>query len=289
VAPGGGTGHRAGRLTVPAIISRWRAAWFIAARITRLNVRARLEYRGDFVMALLMGLAWQSSVLVFAGVLLARFPGLGGWTQGGVLLIASMRLLSHGIYVAAFGNLWLMSTLVQEGRIDGYMLRPLPVYRQVLLAEFPMNALGDTMAAFLLFGLALAKLHLAWTPARAGYLAAGVAGGTLVEAAIQTVVSAVAFRLTVGLPWLVWVDSLISTFGSYPLKVLPGAARSILTFVLPVAFIAYLPAAVITGRVAGSGVPGWLAAASPAAGLVLFTAARMLWNWALRRYESIGG
>ncbi len=57
----------------------------------------------------------------------------------------------------------------------------------------------------------------------------------------------------------------------------------------PVAFIAYLPAAVITGRVAGSGVPGWLALASPAAGLVLFTAARMLWNWALKRYESIGG
>ena len=111
----------------------------------------------------------------------------------------------------------------------------------------------------------------------------------LVEAAIQTAVSAIAFRLTVGLPWLVWVDSLTSTFGSYPLKVLPVAARSILTFVLPVAFIAYLPAAVITGRVAGSGVPGWLAFASPAAGLVLFAAARVLWNSALRRYESIGG
>ncbi len=272
-----------------AALGRWQAAWVVAARITRLNFRARLEYRGDFVMALFVGIAWQSSVLVFAGVLLARFPGLGGWTQGGVLLIASMRLLSHGIYVATFGNVWLMPALVRQGLIDGYLLRPLPVYRQVLLAEFPMNALGDTSAAFLLFGLALAKLNLAWTPARAGYLAVGVLGGVLVEAAIQTVVSATAFRFTVGFIWYLWVDTLIGTFGNYPLKVLPVAARSILTFVLPIAFIAYLPAAVITGRVAGTGVPAWLALMSPCAGVVLFVLARLLWNWALSRYEALGG
>src|SRR5216683_465396 len=230
VAQGGRAGHRAGRLTVRAALGRWQAAWVVAARITRLNFRARLEYRGDFVMALFVGIAWQSSVLVFAG---------------GVLLIASMRLLSHGIYVATFGNVWLMPALVRQGLIDGYLLRPLPVYRQVLLAEFPMNALGDTSAAFLLFGLALAKPNLAWTPARAGYLAVGVLGGVLVEAAIQTVVSATAFRFTVGFIWYLWVDTLIGTFGNYPLKVLPVAARSILTFVLPIAFIAYLPAAVI--------------------------------------------
>ncbi len=59
------------------------------------------------------------------------------------------------------------------------------------------------------------------------------------------------------------------------------------------AFIAYLPAAlpaaVITGRVGGSGVPAWLALASPAAGPLLFVAARLLGNWALNRYESVGG
>jgi ABC-2 type transport system permease protein len=109
------------------------------------------------------------------------------------------------------------------------------------------------------------------------------------EAAIQTVISALAFRLTVGMSWLVWVESLIATFGSYPLKVLPAGARSFLTFVLPVAFIAYLPATVITGRVPGSGVPAWLALTSPCAGVVLFVLARLLWNRALNRYEALGG
>jgi ABC-2 type transport system permease protein len=263
--------------------------WRIATRVMVLNFRALAGYRGDFVMALLSGVAWQTSVLVFAGVLLSRFHSLGGWNQGGVLLIASMRLLSHGLYVAVFSGLLGMNDIVQEGRLDGYLMRPLPVYRQVLLSRFPVNAFGDTAAAILLFGLTLAKLPAVWTLPHLCYLVAGVIGGMFVEAAVQTVVSASVFRFTVGLSWFNWVDSLFGTFGSYPLKILPGAGRVALTFVLPIAFIAYLPASVITGRVHDSGVPVWLGFVSPAAGPVLFVLARLFWNWALNRYESIGG
>jgi ABC-2 type transport system permease protein len=270
-------------------MKRFIRAWRLACRITGMNFRARLEYRGDFAAALFLGVLWQASVLVFAGVLLTRFPGLGGWTSGGVLLIASMRLLSHGICTLAFGQLWWMTYLVPEGLIDGYLVRPLPVYRQVLLSEFPVNGFGDSSAAVLTFVLALTRLHIAWTPGRVGYLVAGVIGGTLVEAALQTVLAATAFRLTVGLAWFRWLDNILGTFGNYPLRILPVTPRAILTFVLPVAFIAYLPAAVITGRVAGSGVTPWLAYASPLAGLLLYLASRAVWSWALRHYQSIGG
>ena len=54
-------------------------------------------------------------MLVFAGVLLTRFPGIGGWDSGGVLLIAAIRLLSHGIETAIFSPLWWVGDLAQEG------------------------------------------------------------------------------------------------------------------------------------------------------------------------------
>jgi len=66
--------------------------WRTALRITAISFRARTQYRGDFITALAMGLAWQTSILVFATVILTRFPGLGGWTSGGVLLIVAIRL-----------------------------------------------------------------------------------------------------------------------------------------------------------------------------------------------------
>ncbi|MFE4631651.1 ATP-binding cassette domain-containing protein, partial [Streptomyces mirabilis] len=51
-----------------------------------------------------------------------------------------------------------------------------------------------------------------------------------------------------------------------------------LTFGLPLAFVAYFPAAVLTGHGGDSGVPYWLAAASPLVGLLAYLGARLLWR-----------
>jgi ABC-2 type transport system permease protein len=201
----------------------------------------------------------------------------------------SIRLTSHGIYGATVSNVTWLPNIVQAGQLDGYMLRPLPVYRQVLLARFPVNCIGDTSVGCLMLWFTLGKLHLAWTPINAGYLAAGVIGGALVEGAIQTAVSASAFKYTDGLSWTWWADYTVSTLGNYPLNILPGVARSILTYVFPLAFAFYLPAAAITGRASTSGVPTWLAWASPLVGLGWFVLARVLWNRAMRNYLSVGG
>jgi ABC-2 type transport system permease protein len=263
--------------------------WRVALRITTVNFRARLAYRGDFITALAMGLAWQTSVLVFATVLLTRFPGLGGWTSGGVLLIVAIRLLSHGGMVLVFNPLIQLPYIVQQGLLDGYLIRPMPVYRQVLLSQFPLNALGDSFSALLLFAFAVARVHLHWTPLMALYLVAAVLGGVFTEAAVQTAVSVLNFRYTVPFAVFMWFDRMIATFGNYPFSIFPLAARTVLTYVLPVAFVAYLPAAVLTGRVASTGVPAGLAYASPAAGPLLYILARYAWYRALRRYESVGG
>lgn len=263
--------------------------WRTALRITAISFRARTQYRGDFVTALAMGLAWQTSVFVFATVLLTRFPGLGGWTSGAVLLIVAIRMLSHGGMVLVFNSLIMIPYIAAQGALDGYLIRPMPVYRQVLLYTFPLNALGDSFSALLLFAFAITRVHLAWTPLMVLYLIAAVTGGALLEAAIQTLVSILAFRYTIPIAVFMWFDRMIATFGNYPFSILPLAARAVLTYVLPIAFVAYLPAAVLTGRVASTGVPEWLAYASPAAGPLLYVLARYAWYRALRRYESVGG
>jgi ABC-2 type transport system permease protein len=258
-------------------------------RINRLNLKAQAAYRGEFVLGLLFGLVWQGSMVLFAGVLLLRFPGLGGWKQGDVLLIASMRLVSHSFYIAIFSNIAQLSMWVQEGRMDGFLLRPLPVYRQVMLTRFQVNSFGDMLAGAGIFVLAFFKLHLAWTPLKVLYLVGGIVGGTMVEAGIQTLLAIGALRFTGMFTWTSWTDQMISTFGNYPLNVLPSPVKDALTFAFPVAFIAYLPAAIITGHTASTGVPLVLAAAAPVLGIGFFFAAKALWYRSLRFYESVGG
>jgi ABC-2 type transport system permease protein len=81
----------------------------------------------------------------------------------------------------------------------------------------------------------------------------------------------------------------MGTFGNYPLKILPAGISASLTFVLPLAFIAYFPVAVLTGHASGLGVPSMLAAAAPAVGAASFVGSRILWNASLRRYKGVNG
>lgn len=267
----------------------WQAQWRLALRITKLNFKARMEYRGEFVLGLVFGLIWQSAMILFAGVVLLRFPGLGGWTQGGVLLVAAMRLLSHSIYVVLFSNVSRLSLAVQEGRIDGFLMRPMPLYRQVLLWQFNVNAIGDLVAGFGIFAIALSRLHMDWTLVKGAYVVIGIIGGMFAEAALQTLLSMGAFRFTGVQTWASWADDTLSSFGNYPLSFLPGTVRDTLTFVIPLAFIAFFPASVITGRVSTSGVPQWLTVASPLVGLLMFLAAKAIWYKSVRFYQSVGG
>ncbi|WP_037671540.1 ABC transporter permease [Streptomyces griseus] len=261
----------------------------IAWRVTRLNFRAQLEYRTEFLMMIAVGAIWQVSVLVFATVLLTRFTGMGGWNSSDVLLIPATRMLAHGLFVLVLGRIHALGRFIQEGVIDTYLVRPMPVHRQVQLQFFPTNAIGDlTVAAGLMVG-AIARSDLDWTAGRITYLVAAVFGGMLLEAALFTVVACASLRFPAADYWGRWLEELLGTFGSYPLNVLPRAVGGLLTFGLPLAFVAYFPAAVLTGHGHDTGVPYWLAAASPLIGLLAYLAARLLWKWSLNHYTGVNG
>lgn len=264
-------------------------AWSVAGRIVRISFRAQLEYRTDFVLSVSVGAIWQLSVIVFATVLLGQFPGMSGWPRDAVLLIASMRMLSHALNVLFFGRAHHLAGLVQSGRIDGFLLRPLPVFRQVQLSVFPTNALGDLAVGISMFTAAVLSVSVDWTVARIGYLVSGLAGGTLMEAAVFVALSALHFHFPSSSYWSVWTEELLSTFGSYPLAIFPRLVSSVFTFVLPLAFIAYFPASVLTGHGRGLGVPFAVAVASPLIGLTAFVGARALWNRSLRYYTGVNG
>ena len=271
------------------LLRRFARSWRIGWRITALNLRAQLEYRTEFLLEILFGIAWQVSIIVFATVLLSRFSGMGGWSSSEILLIAATRMTCNALFVLYCGNIFMLSFLVQQGRIDGYLLRPLPVYRQVQLASFPANGIGDLAVGLALFAGALQRSSLHWTPGRVAYLAAALLGGTLLISAVFTVLSAASLHFPASWYWAAWVSEISSTFGSYPLSILPRAVSGLLTWVLPIAFIAYFPIGVLTGHGSALGVPVAVAAGAPLFALAAYIGSRVLWNWSLSHYTGVNG
>jgi ABC-2 type transport system permease protein len=262
----------------------------VVRNVTALNLRARMEYRVDFIVSVLFGIIWQTSTLMFASVLLTRFKGgLGDFPASGVLLIIGMRLLSHGLYVLVFSNLAWLPRLVDEGRMDGYFLRPLPVFTQLLVSQFNVNAIGDIAVGASTLGFAVAFVHVQWNIGLGLYVAAAVVGGLLVEAALQIVLACLLLRSPGSRVLGSWVDELMSTFGNYPLSIVPKVVQGLFTFLLPLAFVAYFPVEVVLGIAPRHGVMSIVVHWSPVAGLVLFAMARRVWAYSLRHYHSAGG
>ena len=267
-----------------------RHTWRVVRKVTALNTRARMEYRADFIISVLFGIIWQTSTLMFASVLLTRFKnGLGDFPSSGVLLIIGLRLLPHGLYVLVFSNLAWLPRLVDEGRMDGYFLRPVPVFTQLLISQFNVNAIGDILVGASTLGFAVAFVDVHWTVLNSLYLAAAVLGGFLIEAALQLMLSCLLLRSPGSRVLGSWVDELMSTFGNYPLSIVPTFVQGLFTFLLPLAFVAYFPSEVVLGIAPKHGVMSIVVHWSPVVGFLLFLVARRVWSYSLRHYTTAGG
>lgn len=278
---------------LPKISVWWSQVWRdlrVVRRISALNMRARMAYRIDFLMSIMFGLAWQLSTLLFVYVLFNRFgSGLGTVSAEGVLFIVGLRLLSHGSYVLLFATIHHLPVLIDDGRFDGYLLRPLPILTQVMTSQFNTHAIGDLTAGLLAFGVALHIAVVDWSVGLVVFVAAAVVGGVLLEAALQIIIACLLLRMPASRVLAIWVDELMSTFGNYPLSILAKPVQLAFTFILPMAFVAYFPSLVIFDQVHDHGFIAALAYASPAVGPLLFTIALRFWRWKLRNYHSVGG
>ena len=73
----------------------------------------------------------------------------------------------------------------------------------------------------------------------------------------------------------------------YPLDIMAGWLKRTL-LVVPLAFVAYLPAAWVLDKQNAYGFPTWVLLSSPLAALATALVARLVWRAAIREYRSTG-
>jgi ABC-2 type transport system permease protein len=254
-----------------------RAAW-----------RAAISYRVSFLSTILGGVALQGTQLLFIGVLLSKFEVIHGWRLNEVAFLFAMRLAAHAFYVVPFGALVMIDQAIQQGDVDRFLLRPAGIYLQVITRYAPLMALGDTLLGFGSLAIFATQTSVSWTPGKVVFLIAALVGGGLVEAGMQTFLAGFSFRMTSTISLRVLADDTITRFSGYPLTMFNRWGFLSLTFVFPMAFIAYLPATVLLGRTDQLPIPSWLAGISPCGGLVVFAIGLTFFNRMTRTYNSPG-
>ncbi len=252
------------------------------------SMRAQGQYRANLIIELIGAIAYQGAGFAFVWVVVDRFGDIGGWGLAELALLYGLRLGAHGVFTFGFAQLMgRITEVVREGEFDRYLTRPVNPLIQLLTRRFSLTVLGDLVGGIALIVVGVTHVDVAWTAPALAYLVLALLGAALVEAALHLAASALAFRQTTTYALSGAIDQLLSTLGGYPLKIFPVSVQLGLTFVFPLAFIAYFPAAVLLGRTDELLLP-WLAILAPLVGVLLFAASYGFWRSQIRHYTSTG-
>lgn len=257
-------------------------------RLLGAQVRAHASYRASFALDLVTN-ALIPAIDVAAIVAMFQVTrSLGGFTAAEVLVMFGFSATAFALADLSVGNIERLRFYVRQGLLDAILVRPLSPLGQLLALDFTIRRVTRLGVALAVLVLALVRVDVAWTPARAGLVAVAVLAGALFFCAVFVGTASIAF-------W--WIDSgefaASFTYGgrdftSYPMTVYSGFFRWAFAYSLGFAFVAYYPALAVLGKPDPLGAPSWVAWATPVVAVVAAGAAAVVWRIGVRHYRSTG-
>ncbi|MFE2097244.1 ABC transporter permease [Streptomyces sp. NPDC059468] len=252
-------------------------------------IRSTLTYRVSFVMTVVGGLLVTGLDFVSILLMFSRVDVLGGWSLPEIAFLYGLSATSFGLADLAIGSAGRLGSRVRDGTLDTLLVRPAPVLAQVAADRFALRRISRIMQGSLVLGYALVASDIGWTPVKVlmvpGML---VCGGVIFSAVL---VAGAAFQFVA--QDASEVQSAFTYGGQtllqYPPTVFGKELVRGVTFMLPLAFVNWVPAAYVLGQPYPlDGVPRWAAFAPPLVAAVCCVAAGLAWRVGLRSYRSTG-
>lgn len=253
------------------------------------RLRAQTTYRGSFALEVLGNLAGTGMEFAEIYVIFHNVRALGGLDVRAALLVFTLSRVGFSIADGLAGSLDEIPRLVRTGMVEVLLLRPLSLLGQLVTADIALRRFGRAVVSLVVLAVVLTTTPIPWTPARVLLVVITPLTGAAVFVALFVTAGAVQF-------WLVDGAEVTNAFvyggsyaSSYPASVLPDPLRILFTFVIPTAFVSYLPTLVLLGRPGPAWLPAWLGWWVPLVGVLALGTALLAWRSGVRHYTGAGG
>lgn len=249
-----------------------------------------LQSKVDFLMGLFGFFFTQAMGIAFLYLVFQQIPDLKGWTLDQLIFIYGFAQIPRGIDHLLTDNIWMVAWwTVMNGEFDRYMLRPMNVFFQVIAEKLQPDALGELLVGTILVIRSLSKGIVIVDVQHAALFVVSVAAGAVIYTSVKLFFASLAFWLKTSGPFLQFAYEM-ADFAKYPTEIYAKPVRFIITWVIPFAFVAYLPAAYFLGVEGLSGVGSGAGVIGIECGIaaVAWILAYALFNRGIRGYESAG-
>lgn len=246
----------------------------------RIGILNEMQYRVNFFVQLLQSFVALGTGLVGLALVFTHATDLAGWTRPELLAVMGVHILMGGVIRAAIQpNMMTLADNIQEGTLDYALTKPVDAQVIVSVREFRIWQLVDVVMGLVVLGWAVGEMQGALSLVESLVFAGVLVLGGVMIYCFWLMLTTTAF-------WIVRVYEMINLFeglyaaGRWPVGIYPGWLRSLLTFLVPVAFAVTVPSEILVGRMS---VPTLLLALGLSIGLVLL--ARFVWTLGLRNYS----
>lgn len=243
-----------------------------------------MQSKVDFLMGLFGFFLSQIMGIAFLYLVFEQIPDLKGWTLDQLIFIYGFAQIPRGIDHLLTDNIWLVAyRLVINGDFDRYMLRPMNIFFQVIAEKLQPDALGELLVGTILVARSLAKGIVVTDGLHIALFFVSILAGALIYTSIKLFFASLAFWVKVSGPFLQAAYDL-ANFAKYPTEIYAKGIRFLITWVVPFAFVAYLPA----GFFLKADASAWVVGIECCIAALFWCAAYGVFVCGTRVYESAG-
>ncbi|QDP99043.1 ABC transporter permease [Microlunatus elymi] len=259
------------------------------ATVLRSRIRAQLTYRSSFWINAVNSFFTGALEFVEIYVLLTNTPTLGGMTFGQATLVFGLANLGFSLADLIFGQTDQIPRYIREGKLEAFLVRPMPVLAQMITSDFQLRRVGRALLGLLVAIAMVFWLDLDLSAQNIYLLITTPIYGAAIYAALFVLAGGIQF-------WIIDGSEFTNAFvygGSYaghlPGSVLLAPLRVLFTFVFPVTVTAYLPCLLILGLDGPTFLPAWLGWFAPVFAVWSWLLAYLIWRLGVRHYTGAGG
>jgi len=221
----------------------------------RANLMKDMAYRGNFLLGSLTTALESLMVYFGVAVLFRHVTTIAQWTYEEMLILLGVYMISNSaawlLFRAGVSDL---DRTINRGDLDWYLVKPIDAQFLSTVTRIDIEDAARSLVGLVLVGLGLYSIQLA--------------------------LKTVSFKSLQG-----WATNSIAfrfhDLAQYPTDIYRGLMRVVYTFVLPLAFIATVPAKALIGEITAG-----LFALSLLIAAAALAITRLIWKRALRTYTS---
>lgn len=255
--------------------------------LVKMSIRCSLQYKTAFVLDLLTSIAMFVSEFFMVYLLAVKMSNINGWSSDQLAIMYVITVLAGAIECFFTSSFRWIAGRILKGELDTMMVRPVSVAVQVAGNVSVSALLNVVLFSIVVLTYLTLTIPNLWSLYNIALFGVSIIGGAMIFSSITIFSASLSF-------WIYDSDFLYRLLKQgtremlwYPMDIYGKFMQRIFVYIIPLAFVSYFPAQLITGHVTGIYPAVWGYFTLPI-GVFTLGASLICWKYALRRYEGSG-